>query len=182
MFDKFMAEIWKFPDTVEERTVPIILLCAGYIPEQGIKIRNNGAESVKLREDTRNQMRSSGIIIVSSQEVVFDFFGDYILSRDLSVAKTKVEKLLTTTDITQRFKLGNQLLRIATDIAVDDVRPAYARAYKERLIKPEASADPVKFIWEDPMLFGSEKRQRMARAWLRKTLANQYDVELVKAA
>lgn len=126
------------PRTNTERFGHIVLACAGYIPPQAIDVyKDNPSEPVTLSKKMRSRLQNSGEIEVRGQANIARFMKDYLVDQDFStVDESVIEEFLTTHSIDRRKYLGHWLLAIASEIAVEPVKPVYRQALDEGLILP----------------------------------------------
>lgn len=129
------------PKTTQQRFSQIILSCAGYIPSKAIDIHSdNPAIPVALNEKLRTRLQTSGEIEVRGQSNICDFVKDYVVKQDLTgVKESLIEEFVFTTHHERKRFLGNWLLALASEIAVEPVKPLYRQAKKEGLIHPSNS-------------------------------------------
>jgi hypothetical protein len=126
------------PRTSEERFGHIVLACAGYIPPNAIDVyKDDPTEPVNLSKRMRHRLQNSGEIQVRGQTNIARFMKDYLIDQDLSVVDDSIiQEFVTTGSIERKKYLGHWLLAIASEIAVEPVKPVYRQALEEGLITP----------------------------------------------
>ena len=126
------------PRTSEERFGHIVLACAGYIPSNAIDVyKDDPTEPVALSKRMRQRLQNSGEIQVRGQINIARFMKDYLVEQDLSaVDDSIIQEFVTTSSIERKKYLGHWLLAIASEIAVEPVKPVYRQALDEGLIIP----------------------------------------------
>jgi hypothetical protein len=85
----------------------------------------------------RHRLQNSGEIQVRGQTNIARFMRDYLIDQDLSVVDDSIiQEFVTTGSIERKKYLGHWLLAIASEIAVEPVKPVYRQALEEGLITP----------------------------------------------
>ncbi len=155
------------PTSSEERFGQIILACAGYIPYQAIDVRKDDpTEPVLLTKRMRQRLQTSGEVEVRGHTNIGSFIKDHLVRQDFSqVEDSIIEEFLTTRQVERRKEIGHWLLDIASEIAVEPIRPIYSRALEEGLIIPDSGLPSLD---KDHVLKSRKTSQRAVRALHRK--------------
>lgn len=183
-FNDYIVNQWEFPKTIGQRFGIVVLMAAGYIPENAIQLRKTGPEYVKLGKHERRQYWDRGLIKIASEWHVAKFIKEHVLSQDIvgvEDAETDIDMLLNSNDETERNQAGDNLLAMAAEIATEDVRDKYISVYRRRLILPDMPSEPKDIMFDQRIALGTAKRMRKARSELRNKLAKQLDVQLEAA-
>jgi hypothetical protein len=124
------------PRTSEERFGHIILACAGYVPTSAIDVRKGDpTKPVDLSNKMRRRLQTSGELDVRGQTNISTFIRKHLIYQDFShVKESLIDEFVNTRDIDRRLYLGHLLLAIASEIAVEPIKPVYSQALQEGLI------------------------------------------------
>lgn len=127
------------PETDEERFATIIMAVAGYVPEHGISVRNRKPKVVKMKEEQRRHLQTSGDIKVGCQDLIRGFLRQYVMSQPIegiSLSDLAIEEFITTENQDRRLLIGHNILAQITDLATESVDETYWRANRQNLLLP----------------------------------------------
>lgn len=124
------------PKTNSERFGHLVLVSAGYIPSEAVNVYgDNPAEVVELSDKKRSRLQSSGQIHLRGQSNISNFMRRYLIKQDLShVDEQLIDEFLHTGSIYRKRFLGHYLLAMASEVAVEPIKPVYQQALEEGLI------------------------------------------------
>lgn len=126
----------RLPRTNAQRFGQLIITMAGYIPSHAIDLHaDDPTIAVPLSTRLRQRLQTSGELEARGQGNIAGFIKDYLVVQDLShVKETVIEEFLDTHDMDRKNFLGHWLLAIASEVAVEPVKPIYKQALDEGLI------------------------------------------------
>jgi hypothetical protein len=160
------------PLSNQERLGHIVLACVGYIPPYAIDVHSEDpTQPVHMTKRIRRRLQSSGEIEVRGHPNISNFIKNHLIRQDFShVDESLIEEFVTTRDIDRRRSLGNKLLRLASEMAVEPIKPVYQTALKQGLVTKPKKRLPnlVKSHIDGP------KTSHKARKALHKRLAKAY--------
>lgn len=177
-FDGYMANEWQLPVAKLSRFGMVVLLGAGYIPDQAIRLGTTGPAYVPLTEGERQFMRDRRLIRIETESIVYDFLRRVVLSQPLDIEDIAVQEFIFSKDEQLRMKRGDELLLLAAEAATEPVREHYREAYLGRLLLPGLPPEPHRCVFASPSMLGTLKRRRKARTCLRVGLATRAGVVL----
>lgn len=135
----------KLPRNTTDRLGHIILACAGYIPTHAIDVlADDPSQPVILSNRMRHRLQTSGEIEVRGHSNISTFIRDVLVKQDFSnVDQSKIDEFLDgKTPLERKQFLGHWLLAIASEVAVEPVKPVYRQALEEGLILAPAKKLP----------------------------------------
>jgi hypothetical protein len=124
------------PKTSEERFGHIILACAGYVPPEAIDLyKDDPTDPAQMPTRLRKRLQTSGEIEVRGQSNISTFIRKHLVYQDFShVKESIIDEFLGTRNQDRKIYLGHLLLAIASEIAVEPIKPVYHQALNEGLI------------------------------------------------
>jgi hypothetical protein len=136
------------PQTEEEQFATVIMSVAGYMPHYAIALKKGEPQIVRLYEDQRQRLQTSGEIKVGSTETVRKFLRGYVLSQSIesvNVNDLTIEEFLTTQNVQRRYALGHTLLGLITEKATEKVDDTYYQARRQELLLPGLASSARRF-------------------------------------
>jgi hypothetical protein len=126
----------QLPRTNQERFGQIILASAGYIPAKAINVLSNDPEEpVGMSKKMRRRLQTSGEIEVRGHSNISNFIKNHLIGQDFSeVDELVIEEFIYTSDIERKRVLGQKLLAIASDLAIEPIKPVYKQALNDGLL------------------------------------------------
>ena len=131
----------------ENRFSTVVLIAAGYIPDESIDCRGYEPEIVRTTEAMRERFWNSGEVRVYNKGPVSRYLGEYIAGQDIShVDESTIDEFLTTNVPDKRIFLGQWLLAQAAEVAVEPVLTDYRAAQKLGKIPAGLTRKPENLI------------------------------------
>lgn len=125
------------PSTHQQLGITAVMGLAGFIPEYGIKFRNNKPYEHKLREDERRFLWSSGQVRIGHEFDVLQYLTEYIFNQEVDhIREREIDEFLHTFDITKRIYLGYCLTVKIIERAIEPVEDIYTLARRRGYLYP----------------------------------------------
>lgn len=124
------------PRSNQERFGHIVLACAGYIPSKAIDVyKDDPTEPVHLSKALRRRLQTGGEMQLRGTSNIAQFMRKHLISQDFShVNDLLIDEFIHTKDIERKHFLGHWLLAIASEIAVEPIKPIYRQAMDDGLL------------------------------------------------
>lgn len=81
-------------------------------------------------------------------DVIRHFISDYVMSQNINVSEAEIDRFLEEEGADRKYRLGENLLRLAVDAATLDISPTYSQAKKHGAIHPRQAQSSQEIVWK----------------------------------
>lgn len=137
----------ELPITAQQKFGIAVLAIAGYVPAEAIAFKRGKPRIVRLTEDQRSRLLTSGELKIAAPETVRNFLAEYTVKQDLTHAdESIVDEFIHTDEIEKKYELGGALLKLAIEKAVEPLDPFYRTAWKKGYIDRSSAHRPRRLL------------------------------------
>jgi len=125
-----------------------VLACADYVPAKGIAFRRNGEPYIRtLRLAERHRLLNSGVIRVANYDDVKPYFLEYVTQNGVeNMAERTIDEFLHTRNLSKKRRLGESLIRAASEAAAEPIDEQYRAAKKQQFLPRQRTRRAANFI------------------------------------
>lgn len=135
------------PETPAQKFGIAVLAVAGYVPAEAIEFVKSEPKIIRLSDEQRNRLWTSGELRSAAPETVRRFLVDYTIKQELTDVKEQIiDEFLHTSNYDRRYKLGGTLINLAIDKAVEPLEAFYRSAWKKGYINRASAHRPGRLV------------------------------------
>jgi hypothetical protein len=136
------------PQTDQDWFKTTVLVCADYVPIRGVDFHRSGEPYIRtMRTGERQLLLNSGVIRVAKYDDIKPYLLEYVAQNGVeNMDERTIDEFLHTRSMKKKRRLGEALIRAASEVVAEPLDDQYRNAKKQRLLPYQRTRRAANFI------------------------------------